>query len=57
MEQISGKSPVLRESVMELYIEQKVDHENRPHFSLQQHYQVLNQVLLTPLNLLLILSL
>ena len=32
MEQISGKSPVLRESVMELYIEQKVDHENRPHF-------------------------
>ena len=28
MEQILGKSPVLRESVMELYIEQKVDHEN-----------------------------
>ena len=33
MEQILGKSPALRESVMELYIEQKVDHENRPHFS------------------------
>ena len=34
MEQTLGKSPALRESVMELYIEQKVDHENRPHFSL-----------------------
>ena len=32
MEQTSGKSLALRESVMELFIEQKVDHENRPHF-------------------------
>ena len=28
MEQTSGKSLALRESVMELFIEQKVDHEN-----------------------------
>ena len=36
MEQTSGKSLALRESVMELFIEQKVDHENRPHFLLNQ---------------------
>ena len=30
MERMSGKSHELRESVMELFIEQKVDHENRP---------------------------
>ena len=34
MEQTSGKSLALRESVMELFIEQKVAHENRPHFFL-----------------------
>ena len=33
MEQTSDKSPVLRESVMALFTEQKVDHENRPRFS------------------------
>ena len=33
MEQISGRYLALRESAMELFIEQKVDHENRPHFS------------------------
>ena len=33
MEQISGKSLALRESVTELYIGQKVDHENRPQIS------------------------
>ena len=33
MEQISGRSLALRESVMELFIEQKVDHENRPQIS------------------------
>ena len=32
MEQTSDKSPVLRESVMALFTEQKVDHENRPRF-------------------------
>lgn len=30
MERMSGKSHELRESVMELFTEQKVDHENRP---------------------------
>ena len=30
MEQTLGKSRVLRESVMVLFTEQKVDHENRP---------------------------
>ena len=35
MEQILGKSPASRESVMELYTERKVDHENRPQFSQQ----------------------
>ena len=38
MEQTSGKSRVLRESVMVLFTEQKVDHENRPHFSLKVAY-------------------
>ena len=33
MEQTLGKSRVLRESVMALFTEQKVDHENRPRFS------------------------
>lgn len=32
MEQTSGKSPALRESVTELFTERKVDHENRPHY-------------------------
>ena len=30
---ISGRSPALRESVTELFIGRKVDHENRPHIS------------------------
>ncbi len=33
MEQTLGKSLALRESAMELFIEQKVDHENRPQIS------------------------
>lgn len=33
MEQTLDKSPVLRESVMALFTEQKVDHENRPQIS------------------------
>ncbi len=33
MEQISGRSPALRESVTELFIGRKVDHENRPQIS------------------------
>jgi hypothetical protein len=33
MEQTLGKSRVLLESVMALFTEQKVDHENRPQIS------------------------
>ena len=33
MEQTLDKSPMLRESVMALFTEQKVDHENRPQIS------------------------
>ncbi len=36
MEQTLGKSLALRESAMELFIEQKVDHENRPQISLHR---------------------
>ena len=35
MEQTLGKSRVLRESVMVLFTEQKVDHENRPQIFLR----------------------
>ena len=36
MEQTLGKSRVLRESVMVLFTEQKVDHENRPQIFLME---------------------
>ena len=39
MEQISGRSPALRESAMALFTEQKVDHENRPQISWKQSYR------------------